>query len=403
MEQKNSPGKPKKGRIIGERTLRFRQNYLGLNEQLKYLAQSSGNSMNDYLLKVLQDHVESFNPLKHKTIDQFELEFKLLFEKIDNAISLLEAEIQTNLATKHISFKKFIRNNFTTPLERRLIYYRIIKNHIRAERKLLTVLFTIGNRHLDLEGAEKDILNYTDFLLEKKNNSYKNRMSIYWIFLEKFLHTWNLQLHLIGVSDSLDFIDFNTLETFIFSRLYPNLKSTPLIDGKKYNELTEKWHFLINQVVPNGFEGIRELKSSNLEYYIDFLEGVNDAIDSKDSLLSDFSNLQSKKDENQKLIDDFEGLWEDISSNFLTLSIFKRDIPKNKEEFLWLMHILFNAFFYRIKNNKAIKDDFFKAREQFFLFMFKPFLLETLIDFESFYNYLKEKGTLEIFIKKIIN
>lgn len=401
MEQKKKPGKPKKGRILGERTLRFREEYLGLNEQLKYLAQSSENSMNDYLLKVLQDHVELYHPLKRKTLDELELEYKILFEKIDDVVSLLETKIQTNLATEHILFKTYINVNFPTPLKRRLIYFKLIKNQIRAERELLTILFTIGNRHLDC--AEKDILSYTDFLLEKKDNSYKNRESIYWMFLEKFLHAWSLQLNLIGVSNSFDLIDFKTLENFIFSRLYPNLRSTPLMDKKKYNELKEKWRFLINQVVANGFEGKRVLNGSNLDYYITFLKMLIDAFKSGDSLLSDFPNPQSMQDKNQKILDDFEGLLKDITSNFLTLSIYKQDLPKNKDEFLWFMRIIFNAIFYQIKENETIKDEFHRVKEQFFLFMFKPFILENLIDFESFYSYLKEKGIFETFMIRLID
>ena len=125
MNEKNGPGQPKKACVIDVQHLRFRANYPDLKEKLKNMAKKSGNSLNDYLIEVLNNYVKKYDPINRNGLEQ---NFESFFQKIDTNIDILESKLQTIKHTEHQYLKDFISINFPTLFEKKILYLKLIQN-----------------------------------------------------------------------------------------------------------------------------------------------------------------------------------------------------------------------------------------------------------------------------------
>ena len=424
MEENNGPGQPKKPEVIDIIPLRFRANYPDLKEKLKNMAKKSGNSLNDYLIEVLNIYVKTHDPTNRKELEQ---NFESFFQKIDTNIDILESKLQTIKHTEHQYLKDFISINFPSLFEKKILYLKLIQNQIKAERQFLETLLYDWSPSND---GEMKIYNYLDYHIEKnKLPENINREDIIVEYIEAFYSAWFLQLNLYNIFKDINNFteDVNALETFLFSDLlYSKLQTVPIFTKEKFDKLNKIWDECFKQS-PYNIGGCKPFNLKNVEYFLDLLKSKNSFFEH--SIALDTLRTEELKNEQIKelrsSIKPFEEL-EEYEKNIkriskLTklekefariLSLYPDDkisilLSSNlkKEGFLSSLFFYFDLIMYNINieisSCSYSLEGYFKNNTMSTTICFKPYIVSTILDLEHFYDFLKERNGIENFLRTL--
>ena len=412
------PGQPKKPVIINEYPLKFRANYPDLKEKLKNMANKSGNnSLNDYLVDILNNHVKKYDPIIRS---ELESNFEELFQNIDLNIDFLESKYQTMKYTENQSIKNYISINFPNHFEKKIIYLKLIHNQIKAEKQFLEILLLVDN--LSLNNDEIKVYNYIDYHIENNNiHDNINRNDIKSKFLQEFYYSWSLQLNLYHVFKNIDkyTIDINALEKFIFTELCRDFKLEAIFNKEKYNNLKEKWDEIIKQIPNIELLEHKPLSIENIEHFLILFRNTKKHFEVSYGLDTFNYNYLNPEDLNElkrlidfneyekpiKLIEKLAELKQEFYKNkptyFYPKNLDKTHLKHTKEDFISNLHLFYDMLMYgQVMEYKYVQFSLGKYFwSKIMKFNFKPYIIDKIIDLGAFYKYLRKKQGLENFIK----
>lgn len=472
MDEKDlkKPGQPRKPKIIGKTTLRFRANYPYLKEELMQLKKKTRfTTLNDFILEILNKHVNTEVPHDAKRLEKLEIDFKKFIQNINTEINNYSLKLKTTFPhpTESIDFKELVSNLFPIPDERTIFYLKFIQSLFHTEFTLLNFLLTFSPVEFDT----LPVKNYLDYYIEENNLKEENRTEVQGKLSEDFLNAWVLKLFLNNIiKDKKKFeVNIDSLEAFIFNNIYPELKSTPFFNKKDFKILQSEWKIIVknlmNALKDLNYGEIEPLNIHDIHDCLDFnlinVQKIQKILKSllnkcrhdasfyfpKKILKEAFERFMKKWIQElglrlrnkfiEKIRNDLKNIIfnekEDIFQNieefdfrpslianlklFTSLSEqvdsiegkFKKNIPKyvpdfkigepslNKEDFLNNIYSYFDFFLKDYHNEYNISFIM-----PFYEIYFSPFIINKILDLESYYEYLKKKKVIiDFFHKKL--
>ncbi|MHA1336668.1 MAG: hypothetical protein ACTSPW_13160 [Promethearchaeota archaeon] len=213
MSKKRKQGRPSKGPHETISLRIYENEFPHLKEELEKLAKDS-NSLNDYILKILNNHVklQKINPEKINFGNLFEKFFKKAIEKSE----IIKTELRVNQLKTEISLKDFIYSQLPNTQNRNLFYLQFLINLIQSEYDLLSIILDLKeyetekdigflvyilnlNKEIDLDNYIKNLINqfffeWSSILLNEEIVSDYNDLrefNINYHKLEKFFFKYN--------------------------------------------------------------------------------------------------------------------------------------------------------------------------------------------------------------------